>query len=241
MLLASTTLPSPARPSAPVSQPPPPPYGYYWGAPIHGVSLNPQTVNFFPGATYNPTFTATAPGACVPCSNPAASCPFGQCYAGCGNLTAGTCQPCTNTLPGNDEWPSNGILVPNGCGVSSCPFTCSVGQYMSGCSSVPRRAATLPGFRLPWPASQAVRGRARGQANATASTRLPAPAGPRHWTVTRTHWQAGRYRSVPRPALGPGSHCAYHDLHDDERLGGRPAPLAVPSCQCMARISQGTT
>ena len=80
-----------------------------------------------------------------------------------------------------------------------------------------------------------------GQANATASTRLPAPAGPRHWTVTRTHWQAGRYRSVPRPALGPGSHCAYHDLHDDERLSGRPAPLAVPSCQCMARISQGTT
>ena len=123
---------------------PAPPNGYYWGAPINGVSLNPQTVAFCTGTNYNPSFTTTSAGACVPCSTPAAACPYGQYYAGCGNLTAGTCQPCSNSLPGNDEWSSNGGLNPNGCGYSSCPFTCGVGQYISGCSSVPLSTSCLP-------------------------------------------------------------------------------------------------
>lgn len=121
-----------------------PPQGYYYTTANNGVTAVLALVQQCTFPYYNPGWSSTTKGDCSGnCNTAALSCPIGQYLANCGNLSAGTCQTCSNTPPLGYEWNSNGGTSPTGCGDTSCTASCALGQYISGCNLTPPNPTCL--------------------------------------------------------------------------------------------------
>ena len=94
------------------------------------------TCSACPTSTYSFYYTANT----NPLSNcPMASCPVSSCgtglyLMGCTNANLGQCVACTNANS-TQEYSSNGGMT-NNCHVVGCTYTCSPGQYISGCGGL---------------------------------------------------------------------------------------------------------